>query len=216
MLLAGESVQLLGDRALHWVARRRLLIADLHLGKEDSFRRAGVALPSGVTEGYLQRLSQLIAQTQAESLWVLGDLLHGPIIDGRWREQWQHWRARHRQLELAVVPGNHDRALAAAGLEVLTLADGIRDGSFEFRHAPASASAARASHLICGHLHPVARFPGVARRWPSFWLRSGMTVLPAFSEFTGGFLVAPVPGEAIVACVEGAAVRRHGIVGRSG
>ena len=38
--LGGEDVVLLGGRALYWPARARLLLADLHLGKADAFRRA--------------------------------------------------------------------------------------------------------------------------------------------------------------------------------
>jgi hypothetical protein len=49
-------VVLVGARALYWPARRALLIADLHLGKADVFRRAGIALPSGGTGEDLQRL----------------------------------------------------------------------------------------------------------------------------------------------------------------
>jgi uncharacterized protein len=41
LLLAGEPVTLAGARALYWPARQALLIADLHLGKADVFRRAG-------------------------------------------------------------------------------------------------------------------------------------------------------------------------------
>ncbi|MEE7560223.1 phosphoesterase, partial [Xanthomonas sp. Kuri4-2] len=48
-VLAGETVELLGDRALYRPARRALLIADLHLGKADVFRRAGIGLPAGGT-----------------------------------------------------------------------------------------------------------------------------------------------------------------------
>lgn len=47
--LAGETVELLGERALYRPAQRALLIADLHLGKADVFRRAGIGLPAGGT-----------------------------------------------------------------------------------------------------------------------------------------------------------------------
>jgi len=61
-------------------------------------------------------------------------------------------------------------------------------------------------HVLCGHLHPLARLLGMQRRWPSFWMREGMTILPAFSGFTAG--IAPVlgAGEQLVACVEDQAI----------
>ena len=45
--IADERVTLFADRALFWPRESALLIADLHLGKADTFRAAGIALPSG-------------------------------------------------------------------------------------------------------------------------------------------------------------------------
>ena len=71
------------------------------------------------------------------------------------------------------------------------------------RHEP---QAHTALHVICGHLHPVVVVPGIARRFPCFWSRDATTVLPAFSEFTGGWRIKPAPNDQIVACVDGDAV----------
>ena len=60
VLLAGEPMRLLADRALYWPARRRLLLADLHLGKADTFRAAGIALPRGGTALDLARIGALV------------------------------------------------------------------------------------------------------------------------------------------------------------
>ncbi|RBC79810.1 phosphoesterase, partial [Xanthomonas oryzae pv. oryzae] len=76
--LAGETVELLGERALYRPAHRALLIADLHLGKADVFRRAGIGLPAGGTAHDLERLDALLAHRDVQALWILGDLLHGP------------------------------------------------------------------------------------------------------------------------------------------
>ena len=65
LALAGEPMRLLADRALYWPARRRLLVADLHLGKADTFRAAGIALPSGGTALDLGRLATLARSTGA-------------------------------------------------------------------------------------------------------------------------------------------------------
>ena len=53
--LAGEQMLLCGERALYWPRQRWLLLADLHLGKGDAFRRAGIALPRGGTGHDLAR-----------------------------------------------------------------------------------------------------------------------------------------------------------------
>lgn len=46
LTLAGETLHLLGARALYWPTRSAMLIADLHLGKADLFRRAASACPA--------------------------------------------------------------------------------------------------------------------------------------------------------------------------
>lgn len=199
LVIAGEPMQALAERALYWPARRRLLIADLHLGKGDVFRRAGIAVPSGGTADDLERLARLIAKTDAQAVWILGDLLHGPVPDAAWLAQWRTWRRQHAAVEIAVLPGNHDRMLRESTLDIRCLSDPQRDGPFVFMHAPETQAGA---HAIGGHLHPLASVPGVRRRWPVFWLRPSTTVLPAFSAFTAGVAVAPASGERLLACVE--------------
>ncbi|MEO6104332.1 MAG: ligase-associated DNA damage response endonuclease PdeM, partial [Pseudoxanthomonas sp.] len=179
--LAGEAMRLLGDRALYWPARKRLMIADLHLGKADVFRHAGIGLPSGGTGHDLDRLDHLIAVTGARELWILGDVLHGAALASRWRQSWEAWRDRQRELRIVALQGNHDRALARADLGIELAGVQVEDAPFVLRHDP---EAHGELHVLCGHLHPLAVFPGVRRRWPAFWLRQRMTVLPAFSQFT--------------------------------
>ena len=218
----GEPLQALGDRALYWPARNRLLVADLHLGKGDVFRRAGIAVPRGGTAQDLARLDALLAATGARELWVLGDLVHGPVPDAAWLADWQAWRDRQAELRVTVVAGNHDRALAGAapasallGVELLPAV--LRDGPFVLRHDPARGDVevgtgdggngdAGNGLVLCGHLHPVFALPGMARRWPGFWHRPGVLVLPAFSAFTGGWRVALAPGERALLCVDGGIV----------
>ena len=194
--IGGEPVRLLADRALYWPARRRLLIADLHLGKADTFRAAGIALPRGGTALDLARIAALIEATCAESVWVLGDMLHGRTDLSSWRAAWEDFRNRHPQLSIAVVDGNHDRALQHAGLDIECLGDAVHDGPFVLRHAPGRDPR---GHVLCGHLHPVLKLPRQPRT-PAFWLQSGCTVLPAFSAFTGGQPLRLGDGEVAVLC----------------
>ena len=196
VLLGGEPVRLLSDRALYWPARRRLLLADLHLGKADAFRAAGIALPRGGTGLDLARISRLVAATDADAVWVLGDMLHGRTDLSSWRAAWIDFRDRHPRLSIAVVAGNHDRALQQAGLDIELLGDDVHDGPFVLRHAPARDMR---GHVLCGHVHPVLKLPGQPRT-PAFWLQDGCTVLPAFSAFTGGQPLRLDAGEAAVLC----------------
>ena len=186
--LAGEPMQALADRALYWPARRRLLIADLHLGKGNIFRSAGIPVPTGGTKDDLARLDLLLHRSGARELWILGDFLHG-MRNAQVESAWSALVAAHSPVKVVVVAGNHDRALDAAALGIELFPEDHCDGPFQFRHHPVSKSVAGAPHVLCGHVHPVVRLPKLPGRHPAFLLQGGQTVLPAFSRFTGGYCV---------------------------
>ncbi|TBR14368.1 MAG: ligase-associated DNA damage response endonuclease PdeM [Lysobacter sp.] len=201
--IAGEPVSLLADRALYWPREQRLFLSDVHLGKADVFRRAGIGLPRGGTAHDLERLSRLVDATGARSAWILGDVLHGPVHDSRWRTDWDDWRARHTGIEVAALIGNHDRALAGAGLGIRLLGEAFDAAPFALRHEPVDVAGL---HVLSGHLHPCLAVPGLGlRRWPVFWLRPGTTILPAFSAFTGGCHVDATAQDGLIVCAAGSA-----------
>ncbi|WP_305805139.1 ligase-associated DNA damage response endonuclease PdeM [Stenotrophomonas sp. YIM B06876] len=206
--VAGQMMHFLADRALYWPARRRLLIADLHLGKGDAFRTAGIAVPRGGTADDLARLDALLQSTGARQLWVLGDFLHGPrslAVEAAWREL----QLRHPALSVSVVGGNHDRALQPAALRVTLLPEDVDDGPFRFRHHPRPATAPDGLHILCGHLHPVVLLPGLPGRFPAFALDPCQTVLPAFARFAGGTLIDD-PAQRWIACAKGELLENRG------
>ena len=202
--LAGEPWLLHGARAAYWPRRRRLLIADLHLGKGGILRAAGIPVPSGGTAEDLSRLDALLARFEPESLWILGDLVHGSGPPGSWLPQWQAFRQRHAAREVILVPGNHDRALSGLALHVSIAQPSVRDDAFLFEHAPAEDVPA-GSIAVGGHLHPVTRVPGLPGRHPCFLLQAQQLLLPAFSRFTGGLPCGP--RDTRIACVHGLLLR---------
>jgi uncharacterized protein len=199
----GEPVHLFASRALYWPRANALLIADLHLGKAATFRAAGIALPRGSTEQDLARLGATLDQCSAGRLIVLGDFLHGASRDENWQLQWHRWRSERSALAVQVVGGNHDRSLPSFDLGIELLESVSEQPPFELRHAPSTAARA---HVLCGHVHPVVRLPGIAGRWPTFVLGSRQTILPAFSQFTGGAEVSAREAELAV-CVRGTIAR---------
>jgi DNA ligase-associated metallophosphoesterase len=200
--LAGESVELHAERALHWLRQRTLFVADVHLGKAASFRAGGVALPRGTTAADLDRLSRVLSCTGAERLIVLGDFIHA--FDGRVEAldaAFRRWRDRHRALTIVVVRGNHD---AQAG-------DAPEDWHVKSVNAPHAFAPFLACHepwnppsgyALCGHVHPGARLsgPGFDRaRVPCFVLGPRRALLPAYGGFTGLATLSPAPGDRVVA-----------------
>ncbi len=200
--LAGENIVLHCERALFWPRAGLLAIADLHLGKSQAFRRNGIGLPRGGTSHDLARLDRLISQFAPRTLLVLGDLLHGALdLESAWLARWLAWRAAHPQLQVQAVLGNHDRVLDAAALRIETLGAELLAPPFRFTHLPGYD---RDAYRIAGHVHPVLRLRdiGLSARLPVFWLGATHAVLPAFTQFSGGFEIEPQAGDRLWACGE--------------
>lgn len=198
--LAGEPVVLDAGRALAWPREATLFVADLHLGKDQVFREAGLALPQGAAAADLARLSGLIERHAARRLVVLGDLVHAPTrAAAAWIAEFAAWRAARPRIEVALLRGNHDRHVPDWP-GVGALAEGSRLGPFVLRHEPADDPR---GHVLAGHLHPgivLRERHGPAIRLPAFWSGPVRTVLPAFGRLTGLAPQPPAADDRIVAC----------------
>jgi uncharacterized protein len=106
---AGHQWELLPEKALHWPARRTVIVADVHFGKAAAFRHLGVPVPHGTTAHDLARLGEIVQTTRCERMIILGDLLHAR--HGRAEDTMQsigEWRRQHAALDITLVRGNHD------------------------------------------------------------------------------------------------------------
>jgi len=203
--LGGAALELLAAGAIHWRARRCLIVADAHFGKAATFRARGVPVPQGTTRETLARLEAVCARTQPASIVFLGDLFHAPEAHApATLAALYAWRAAHAALEVVLVEGNHDRKAGAPppdlGIEVRP--EPWRIDGLALCHHPQFVPGA---HALAGHLHPAVRIGGRADdsvRLPCFWLREGLAVLPAFGSFTGGARFDRAPGDRVVAIAE--------------
>jgi len=203
--VAGESLLLLPERAVFWERSRTLLIADPHFGKAQTFRSAGIPAPENSHNADLELLSRLIRRHEANTLIVLGDLLHArsglrsTVLDAL-----SAWRSSLPDLDITLVRGNHDRS---AGDPPFTL--GIRcidPGEslcpFRLHHEPPTQI--QQGYALCGHIHPGFQLGGRGRlgsktsaRFPAFIFGSSRAILPAFGRLTGLATVPPEPGERV-------------------
>lgn len=205
--VAGESLVLDPDRAVWWVAERALIVADVHLGKAASFRRGGIPIPRGTTDGDLARITRLVARFEPVRLIVLGDLVHDRrgLTPGL-RAAVAAWRRRHAALRWSMVVGNHDRRAGELPPEwnVENAGESLALGPFTLRHEPEPSPA---GYVLAGHLHPsVALCDDAARtrvRMPCFWFGPAVGVLPAFGRFTGTYTVRPQAGDGVFAVADG-------------
>ncbi|SUD72332.1 DEAD/DEAH box helicase [Pseudomonas putida] len=100
---------------------------------------------------------------------------------------------RHEHLHIVLIRGNHDRN---AGDPPASLRIEVKDEPwilepFALQHEPRP----HTMHpVLAGHVHPAFVLRGKARqrvRLPCFLIDEGVSLLPAFGEFTGGWTIAP-------------------------
>ncbi|TAG35255.1 MAG: ligase-associated DNA damage response endonuclease PdeM [Polaromonas sp.] len=194
---AGQTVWLLPQHALWWPAQRVLFVADLHMGKAATYRALGQPVPSGTTGENLRRLSQLLQHYQPVQVVFLGDFLHA--AQARTASVFKAlaaWRTHFGSVHCVLVRGNHD---SRAGdpppeLRITVVDEPYLVGPFAACHHPQT----HATHaVLAGHLHPATQLRGPAHdrmRLPCFCLQARQAILPAFGEFTGGWLVRPQAG----------------------
>ena len=198
--LADEAVQLLPERAAFVVEHRTLLVADLHLGKAETYRSLGVAMPEGIAEESLERLESVIQRIEAERVIVLGDLVHceegmeDPII-----ELVERWR-RRVTLPISLVGGNHDAEVSIPrSWRIDDDGDQARLGGLVLRHHPRERQDtcdAEGPFLMAGHLHPMLSLGTGARRvlTHAFVVEPRQAILPAFTPFARGARIQPDAG----------------------
>jgi DNA ligase-associated metallophosphoesterase len=180
----GHRLDLLADRAAWDPGEGLLLVADLHLGKAETFQAHGIPLPSDGDATTLNRLLALAHRLRPRRVVVLGDLIHGRL--GLTAELRDKLRALPELLgcALELIGGNHERG---SWLEGLAPQPARAVGPLWLSHEPCS----RPGLLnVCGHCHPVAVVGrGADRlRLPCFAYDplEERLLLPAFGALTGG------------------------------
>jgi DNA ligase-associated metallophosphoesterase len=207
--VAGERLALLAEKAVFWQRAGVLFIADFHLGKAATFRRAGIPMPAGTTSENIERLDRAVARTQAAQVVFLGDFLHAK--DGRaprTLEKFNEWRGTRGDLELTLVRGNHDTRAGdpPESFGIRCIDPGSAFGPFVLNHEP---GAVRGGYALAGHIHPAVRLTGEgdSLRLPCFWFGARYGVLPAFGAFTGNAEVRPRQGDQVYVIADEEVIR---------
>lgn len=185
--IRNQNLHLHYDRAVFWVEAHTLLIADLHLGKADHFRKQGIAAPTAVRYANFERLENLLVLFGPEKVIFLGDLFHS-TLNSAWQDL-ARMMAENPEIQFELVKGNHD--ILPKGLYDLSLMT-IHDpplslSPFLLTHYPLT-PADQGLYNLSGHLHPGVRLEGRGKqslRLPCFHFSKSCGVLPAFGAFTG-------------------------------
>lgn len=208
--ILGNTFLLSADRCMYWQEEKTLILSDLHLGKTGHFRKAGIAVPQAVFKEDMQRLVTQLQLFKPISLIIIGDMFHSH--GNKEHEFFLKWRNDFPELAIQLVKGNHDILEAKwyedAGIKVYN--GQLAIGNINFVHDIASCLLPIDNYTFSGHIHPGISIRGIGKqslRFPCFYFGEQYAVLPAFSRFTGTYLVEQKKQDAIFAIVENKLLR---------
>lgn len=184
--IEGNTFLLLKEKAIFWKEQKALLLADLHLGKVNHFRKVGIPVPVAVNQQNLEHLQTLIHTTNPKRVILVGDLFHS-----HYNEAWEEFGAfvkYYPTMSFELVIGNHDilsdHQYSRKGIIVY---EELQIENLLFTHHPMEKTPAGVYNLA-GHIHPGVHLQGKARQsltLPCFYFGKQGGVLPAFGVFTG-------------------------------
>jgi DNA ligase-associated metallophosphoesterase len=201
--LAGEQIQLCTQKAIYLKTHKILLLSDLHLGKVNHFRKAGIAVPTQANDKNVEVLIDVLNLTKPQRVIFLGDLFHS-TYNNEWevlRQVLKHFSAIHFEL----VRGNHD-ILSAQQYERLSI--GVHESpvfinALLLSHEPLE-QVPLGKYNLAGHIHPGIRMQGKARQrltLPCFYFGADQGLMPAFGSFTGLACITPKKNDRIYVVV---------------
>ena len=187
-----EQVVLFPQKVMYLKQHKALLVADLHLGKINHFRRSGIAVPVKANDHNLENLVDVINATSPRRVIFLGDLFHS-----HYNPEWEVFGElvkHYKSISFELVVGNHD---IMSDLQYerkgIRLHDELVLGPFVFTHHPME-EIPENYYNIAGHIHPGVHLRGKGRQaitLPCFYFGNKQGYLPAFGSFTGLAKIAP-------------------------
>ena len=190
------ELELFAMRAAFSKSHSALFIADPHFGKEATFRRGGIPVPQGSTDGTLGTIAHLLSKTKAQKLIILGDMFHArSSLSKEVIASLDRFFDAHSDVDHTLIRGNHDAHLGSLpkSWPINVQDPGKRLASIVLNHHPGEVCT-DATALFCGHLHPAVCFSVGGEstgKLPCFWLSQGCLVFPAIGEFTGMHVIQP-------------------------
>lgn len=187
ILIEGQSLRLLPEKALFWENENALIISDVHLGKAGYFRQNGIALPQSSNDDNLVLIDTLIEKWNPNWILFLGDLFHSEKNE-EW-ESFKKWRSTNPSIDMHLVMGNHELYPTEDYIMLgVNCFDQYSVDPFLFVHDDKEVSSSNTLFTISGHIHPAVRMKGTGKqslRMPCFYFEEGKATLPAFGKLTG-------------------------------
>ncbi|ALV62657.1 ICC-like protein phosphoesterase [Thermococcus sp. 2319x1] len=167
--------------------KNSIIIADLHIGYEESMAKEGIYLPKAFRQ-MVNSVLALLREERPKRLIINGDLKHSFIPLKREKLELKAFFGKVTPLveEIVVVRGNHDVGISwvrELGVEVV---DELEIGKWKIVHGH---KLVEGEKFIIGHEHPAIRLRdevGALIKVPIFLVGDPLIVLPAFSPWAYG------------------------------
>lgn len=204
-ILLNQTFWLSTERCIFWEEQKSLIVSDLHFGKTGHFRKSGIAVPQKVYKEDIQRLFSIVQHFNTERLIVVGDLFHSS--ENKELEYFRQWRNDFPHLHICLVKGNHDILQKEwyTDLNIIVAEKILKLGKICFIHDINDCNDDMdVDYFISGHVHPCVKLTGIAKQsisLPCFYFSAKFGILPAFSKFTGGKAIDPLPADDVFAII---------------
>jgi len=200
-----DGVQLLPEKAIFFTKEKVLVAADLHFGKINHFRQAGLPVPKSANQKNAETLIDLINYWKPERTIFLGDLFHS-----HYNEEWEVVGQIVKHFPVCcfeLVIGNHDimseHQYQRKGIKVIEKEE---INQWILTHEPMDVADIPPGRInMAGHIHPGAFLQGKGRQsvtLPCFWFSKNQLILPAFGSFTGLAVISPAEADNVYIVVE--------------
>ena len=184
--VCGYTITLLHQKAIWLPEIKTLIIADLHIGKIEHFRSAGIGLPSEASMATITKLKSILDSYQPHKVIFLGDLFHSRKNSSF--AVFKNLLDSYCHITFILVLGNHDimKEDDYQDLDLLVVSEFYIDNLW-LTHEPQSKINSE-YYNIAGHIHPGVRLSGKGRESISlacFYFGLHGAIIPAFGYFTG-------------------------------
>jgi DNA ligase-associated metallophosphoesterase len=201
--ILGEQFWLYPQKAVFWKSQDTLLLSDLHLGKINHFRKAGIPVPPKANDHNLEIFVDLIGLCKPRRVVCLGDLFHS-----HYNTEWEVFGevvSHFSSINFELVLGNHDiMGTYQYKRKGIVLHESLQMGNFLLTHHPLD-TVPDGIYNFAGHIHPGVSLRGKGRQamtLPCFYFGERRAYLPAFGKFTGLARIAPRKEDKVYIIVE--------------
>jgi DNA ligase-associated metallophosphoesterase len=185
--LGGEQAELLAQKGIFFPDYQTLVLADLHFGKINHFRKSGIPVPAKANSRNYETLIYLLNLYKPSRLLFLGDLFHS-----HYNEEWEvlgQIKNHFGGCSFELVIGNHDimGEHQYQKYDLILHPTEFTLGKIVFTHETKE-DVPDGYYNLSGHLHPGVRLMGSGKQsmmLPCFYFSRNHGILPAFGSFTG-------------------------------